>query len=213
MAQDVIALMDHLGHRRIALVGHDRGARVGTRFAKDHRDRIDRFAALNNIPTRIVAETYDVRLARQGYWLFTFLGVPDLPEALIAGREEIWLTHFYRSWSYDPGMLTPEEIAVHVRAHQQPGAVRGSCMDHRAASQDVAQDTEDADRLIDCPVLTMWGEEFSAVGQACDVLEVWRGPARNVRGVPIPRCGHLCQEERPDVVDAELLDFLADWKG
>ncbi|WP_233273298.1 alpha/beta fold hydrolase [Streptomyces broussonetiae] len=126
MAQDVIALMDHLGHRRIALVGHDRGARVGTRFAKDHRDRIDRFAALDNIPTRIVAETYDVRLARQGYWLFTFLGVPDLPEALIAGREEIWLTHFYRSWSYDPGMLTPEEIAVHVRAHhQQPGRCAG----------------------------------------------------------------------------------------
>ncbi|MGW2412607.1 alpha/beta fold hydrolase [Streptomyces tubercidicus] len=29
--------------------------------------------------------------------------------------------------------------------------------------------------------------------------------------MPIPRCGHLCQEERPDVVNAELLEFLADW--
>ncbi|MGW1787864.1 alpha/beta fold hydrolase [Streptomyces tubercidicus] len=31
--------------------------------------------------------------------------------------------------------------------------------------------------------------------------------------MPIPRCGHLCQEERPDVVNAELLEFLADWNG
>jgi pimeloyl-ACP methyl ester carboxylesterase len=100
MANDVIALMDHLGHERIALIGHDRGARVGTRFAKDHRARIDRFVAMDNIPTRVIAETYDANLARQGYRFFTFLGVPDLPEALIAGREEIWLTHFYRSWSY-----------------------------------------------------------------------------------------------------------------
>ncbi|MFF0225833.1 hypothetical protein [Streptomyces sp. NPDC004629] len=57
--------------------------------------------------------------------------MPDIPEALIAGREETWLTQ--------PDMLFPEEIAVYVRAYQQPGAVRGSCMDHRAAPQDVAQ--------------------------------------------------------------------------
>ncbi|WP_330249024.1 MULTISPECIES: alpha/beta hydrolase [unclassified Streptomyces] len=195
------------------LVGHDRGARVGTRFAKDHRDRVDRFVAMDNIPTRFIAETYDVRLARQGYCFFTFLGVPDLPEALIASREEIWLTDFYRSWSYDPDMLTPEEIAVYVRAYQQPGTVRGSCMDYRAAPQDVAQDQEDADQLIDCPVLTMWGEDFSAVGQAYDVLDVWKGIARDVSRWAIAQCGHLCQEERPDVVNRELLDFLSEWNG
>lgn len=74
-------------------------------------------------------------------------------------------------------MLSAEEIAVYVRAYQQPGAVRGSRMDYRAAPQDVGQDREDADRLIDCPVLTMWGEDFSAVGQAYDVLDVRGWPA------------------------------------
>jgi hypothetical protein len=38
------------------------------------------------------------------------------------------LTHFYRSWSYNPDMLSPEEIGVYVRAYQQPGAVRGSAI-------------------------------------------------------------------------------------
>ncbi|WP_449341539.1 alpha/beta fold hydrolase [Streptomyces canarius] len=37
--------------------------------------------------------------------------------------------------------------------------------------------------------------------------------ARDVRGVPIPQCGHLCQEEKPEVVNAELLAFLDGWSG
>ncbi|MGI3779834.1 MAG: alpha/beta fold hydrolase [Janthinobacterium lividum] len=41
MAADVVALMDHLGHPRAAVVGHDRGARVATRLVKDHPDRVD----------------------------------------------------------------------------------------------------------------------------------------------------------------------------
>lgn len=213
MARDVRALMEHLGHGRIALVGHDRGARVGTRFAKDYRDCIDRLVVMDNIPTRIIADTYDIDLARKGYWFFTFLTVPDLPEALITGREEIWLTHFYRSWSYNPEMLSPDEIEAYVQVYRQPGAIRGSCMDYRAGSQDVAQDREDASKLIDCPVLVLWGADFEAVGQAFDVLDVWKGMAHDVRGRAIPECGHLCQEERPDIVNAELLDFLADWKG
>lgn len=213
MAQDVRSLMAHLGHERIALIGHDRGARVGTRFAKDHSEALDRLVVMDNIPTRIIADAYDIRLARQGYWFFTFLTVPDLPEALIAGKEDTWLTHFFRSWSYNPEMLSPEEIAVYVRAYQQPGAVRGACTDYRAGPEDVAQDREDADELIQCPVLALWGADFEAVGKAFDVLEVWKGMAHDLRGVAIPECGHLCQEERPDVVNAELMKFLSDWTG
>jgi haloacetate dehalogenase len=50
MAADVRELLRHLGHDRVALVGHDRGARVATRFAKDHRDVVDRLAVLDNAP-------------------------------------------------------------------------------------------------------------------------------------------------------------------
>jgi len=39
------------------------------------------------------------------------------------------------------------------------------------------------------------------------------GAGPDVRSVPIPQCGRLCQEERPDVVNGELLELLADWNG
>jgi pimeloyl-ACP methyl ester carboxylesterase len=38
MANDLRELMKALDIRKIALIGHDRGARVVTRFAKDHPD-------------------------------------------------------------------------------------------------------------------------------------------------------------------------------
>ncbi|MCF2131707.1 alpha/beta hydrolase [Strepomyces sp. STD 3.1] len=212
MADDLAALMDHLGHERAAVVGHDRGARVATRFAKDHPRRIDRLCVMDNVPTLTLARELSLPLAQFG-WFFTFLGVPDLPEALINGREEVWLTHFFRSWSYDPAMLSPEEIDVYVRAYRQPGALRGAAMDYRAAAEDLAQDAADADRLIECPVLSLWGEDFEQNSRFFDLHEVWRTMASDVRTVGIPQCGHLCQEERPDVVNAELLKFLGPWTG
>jgi haloacetate dehalogenase len=53
MAEDVRALADHLGHRRIALLaGHDRGARVAHRYALDHPAEVERLAVLDVVPTR-----------------------------------------------------------------------------------------------------------------------------------------------------------------
>ncbi|SCF23536.1 Alpha/beta hydrolase family protein [Micromonospora mirobrigensis] len=39
MAADVVALLAALGHRRAAVVGHDRGGYVAMRAALDHPDR------------------------------------------------------------------------------------------------------------------------------------------------------------------------------
>jgi len=41
-----------------------------------------------------------------------------------------------------------------------------------------------------------------------DVMEIWKGMAREVRGVEIPQCGRLPLEEQPEVVNRELLAFL-----
>lgn len=213
MANDVIALMDHLGHDVIALVGHDRGARVATRFAKDHPGRLDRLVILDNVPTRVLSKTFDMARARAGYWIFPFMGVPDLPETLIEGKEEAWLTHLIRTWSYNPQMMSADEVEVYVKNYQQPGTLRGSFADYRAMEQDTAQDIEDEDTLIECPVLSMWGAESDVVGKAYDVAEVWRGMATDLTAIPVPECGHLCQEEKPDVINAELLTFLSGWSG
>jgi haloacetate dehalogenase len=212
MAEDIRQLVALLGHDRISLIGHDRGARVATRFTKDHRQMVDRLAVLDNIPTRVVFNSTDARLAKL-YWFFYFQQVPHLPEALIEGREEIFLRHFYSTWCYNPAAIDELAVAEYVRAYSQPGALRGAFNDYRAGPVDLQQDIEDADDLIECPVLALWGADFELVGQAFDVLSVWKTMARNVSGVAIPRCGHLPQEEQPERVNQELRDFLDGWHG
>jgi len=52
MAQDQVEVMQSLGFSDIAVVGHDRCARVAHRMAIDHREKITKLALLDIIPTR-----------------------------------------------------------------------------------------------------------------------------------------------------------------
>ncbi|OEZ99675.1 alpha/beta fold hydrolase [Duganella phyllosphaerae] len=212
MARDLVELLRVLDIPKIALVGHDRGARVATRFAKDHPELLDRLVVMDNVPTRIVAREFSPQLANS-YWFFIFNQVPDLPEALIAGREDLWLRHLFSDWCYNPLAISGAAFDTYVEAYRRPGAVRGAMSDYRAIAEDVAQDKVDADIKISCPTLSLWGADFHAVGKMFDMAAVWAEMASNLRTVAIPQAGHLPQEEQPELVNAALLDFLAGWKG
>ncbi len=88
MAADIAEVIGALGLAPVVLVGHDRGARVGHRFALDHPSLLTRLVLLDIAPTYDVFQRMDQHGARaRWHWLFHL--VPDLPEALTAGREEI----------------------------------------------------------------------------------------------------------------------------
>ncbi|QEL22049.1 alpha/beta hydrolase [Bosea sp. F3-2] len=212
MAKDIRELMAALNLPKIALVGHDRGARVATRFAKDYPDLVNRLVVMDNVPTRIVARDLNAAIAKS-YWFFLFHLVPDLPEALIAGREHIWLRHFFSDWTYDPSTISGEAFDTYVRAYQAPGAVRGAMSDYRANAEDIAQDLADADVKIQCPVMSLWGNDFHAVGRLFDMAKVWAEFADDLVAYPIEKCGHLPQEEQPAIVNQLLLNFLEGWVG
>src|SRR5262249_2922907 len=52
MADDQVAVMQWLGFREFAVVGHDRGARVAHRMALDYTETITKLVLLDIIPTR-----------------------------------------------------------------------------------------------------------------------------------------------------------------
>ena len=210
MARDLRELLRALGIEKIALVGHDRGARVATRFAKDYPEMVDRLVVMDNVPTRIVAREFNAQVARS-YWFFIFNQVPDLPEALISGREDLWLRHLFSDWCYNPLAIDGEAFRTYVEAYRRPGALRGAMSDYRANAEDVAQDKVDADIKIACPTLSLWGADFHAVGKMFDMAAIWAEMASDLRTLPIPECGHLPQEEQPEQVNAALLDFLQGW--
>lgn len=212
MSQDLHALMEQLGIKKAAIAGHDRGARLATRFAKDYPEAISHLVVMDNIPTRVIFEKMDGDLAK-AHWFFIFNGVPGLPEALIQGKEDIWLRFFYSQWCYNPECISGVDFETYVKTYQAAGAVTGALNDYRAGAEDVEQDKADADVKIECPTLVLWGEQSSAIVGLFDIVSIWKEMAKNPQFVSIPECGHLPPEEQPNLVNKALLEFLSDWKG
>jgi haloacetate dehalogenase len=207
MAQDQFEVMRELGFERFAVVGHDRGARVGRRLAIDHADSVTRLALLDIVPTARIYSSLDQERATT-VWRYFFLIQPsDLPEGLIGGEPHLYLDWTLRDWCGTPGALTEAALSEYRRCFD-PATIHATCEDYRAgATIDLIHDRDSAERQISCPLFVLWSRE--GIGSSYDVLEIWRAEARDVRGRALD-CGHFLPEERPAEVACELLAFLGD---
>jgi haloacetate dehalogenase len=205
MAEDQISVMRHLGFERFALCGHDRGGRVGYRMALDHPGVVSRLAVLDIVPTWEAFSRADMAFGLS-YWHWFFLAQPfDLPERLLAADAEKTL---FRGGSE---AIAPEAMEEYVRCLRDPETIHATCEDYRvAATLDYEHDETDreAGRRITCPLLALWARQGFLEGHY-DVLEVWRGWAKEVRGRALD-CGHYMPEEAPEETHAELRAFLGE---
>ena len=212
MADDVVALMEHLGHDRYAVVGHDRGGRVGHRLTLDHPDRVERLAVLDIVPTLHAFEHVDRTLAH-GYFHWFFLSAGDgIPETMLAGDPEAWIRLRVTDHDLSGERLDPAAVDDYVRCFADPAAIAASCSDYRAAAGiDLVHDRADRDAgaRLTRPTLVLWGEH-GFVGRSYDVLATWApfaAPEAGLTGHALP-CDHYVPEQAPEGTLAALRDFL-----
>jgi haloacetate dehalogenase len=210
MAWDQVLVMRELGYTEFAVVGHDRGARVGHRMALDYPQAVTKLAVLDIVPTRHAFRNAGMAFGL-GYWHWFFLAQPEpLPEHLIGADAEGWIRERLSTLRKGGTPFDPAALDEYVRCFRDPAAIHGSCEDYRAAATaDLADDDATAARgeKVTAPVLALWGEH-GFVGQHYDnVLGIWREYAEKVEGGTLP-CGHYVPEEAPDETTAALLDFL-----
>jgi haloacetate dehalogenase len=210
MARDALALMRALGFERFAVIGHDRGGRVGHRLALDAPDAVERLAVLDIAPTLHMYEQTTMEFARAYYHWFFLIQPEPLPERLIGAEPEFFLREKMRRWSAGRWPFDEAAFAEYLRCFV-PDTIHASCEDYRAAASiDLEHDRADRDagRRIGCPVLALWAER-GRVHALFRPLEAWRRVAAGpVEGRPLP-CGHYLPEEVPGEVLAELERFLA----
>jgi haloacetate dehalogenase len=208
MAQDVLALMASLGHRRFAVLAHDRGARVAHRLAADHPQAVSRLTLLDIAPTLAMYEQTDETFAR-AYWHWFFLiQRPPTPERLIEASPRGWMaaTMGVRG---DLGAFDPRALAEYERCLSRPGAAHAVCEDYRAAASiDLEHDRADraAGHRLAMPLQVLWGER-GIIERCFDPLAEWRRVAHDVQGHTLP-CGHYIPEEAPDALLDAALPFL-----
>lgn len=209
-AGDVHALVRHLGLEQMMIIGHDRGARIARRYALDYPQDLVGIALLDILPAEYVYDALTAGEAARGYWHWVFHLVPELPEQLIAGREDAYLERFFGRM---PGFLdqlrSDGAYEEYRRLFLQPGALAAALEDYRSTYEvDVPRYRAEsaAGVRVTVPVALLWGDQGNLAGQP--VPEIWRAVATDVRDtVEIEDCGHYLPEERPDIVAEHLLRF------
>ena len=208
MAADQIALMQHLGHDRFSIVGHDRGGRVAHRLALDFPDAVERMVVLDIAPTLTMYERTDQEFATRYFWWFFLIQPDGLPEKMIATDPEYFLRRHIAGQVKVEGSVEEDVMAEYLRSYRDPATLHAICEDYRAAASiDLEHDRADQTSRIQAPLLAIWGEQ-SVVGEIYDVEATWREKATQVTGVALP-CGHAIPEEAPTELTARILGFLA----
>jgi haloacetate dehalogenase len=208
LAQDQVETMAALGFERFAVAGHDRGARVAHRLARDHPERIGRLALLDIVPTLYRFETIDQKAATSSWHWFFLIQPSGFPERLIGSEAEFFLRHQLGGLLREPAKLEPEAFADYLRCFKNPDTIRATCDEYRAgATIDLVHDRADRGRRIAMPLLMLWGQR-SSQGSGYDVLSVWRDHAETVSGHAIDS-GHFLPEEAPEDTYHALRDFFA----
>jgi haloacetate dehalogenase len=207
MATDMVGVMEHFGHPRFLLAGHDRGGRVAHRLALDFPERVKKLAVLDIIPTLEHFERADMAFALGYYHWFWFAQPHPFPEDLINAAPDTWF-HYHTSRSPRPADLFDHEaLADYLAAARRPDNIRGMCEDYRAAASiDLAHDREsrNAGSRVQCPVLALWGSR-GKIGAWYDALAIWREYASGeVTGGEV-QSGHYIAEEAPE----ETLDWFS----
>jgi haloacetate dehalogenase len=207
MAGDVVKVMEELGAIQFALVGHDRGARVGLRLALDHPGRVRKLALLDIAP--LEEGLGDGDLQRVGRAKFMSFEAPR-PENLIALDAKAFLFDALKSGTKS-GKLDPfaDALDAYRQAFDEPLRIHAACEDFRAGEgpdkEALLADKAAGKKLI-VPTLVLWSALHAAENPS--LLDVWRDWAEDLSGEPID-CGHYLAEEVPEPVLAALEAFLS----
>ncbi|NOJ48676.1 alpha/beta fold hydrolase [Bradyrhizobium archetypum] len=198
-ANDIRALMSELGVSRYTVIGHDVGMWIAYPLAAEHGESIDKLVMIEaTIPG--VTPWPPMLLppeANAGMAQFMFNQLRDLPEFLVAGREDPYLR-----WLVGQLAFRPDRVAVdeYVRAYSEPGAMKAGFEYYRAIPLTAQQNEKLRKRKLTMPVLAIGG--IRGAGQL--TIETMKLVSDNVQGQIIERCGHYTPEECP----AELLHLL-----
>jgi haloacetate dehalogenase len=211
MANDMIEVMEHLGHRAFFLAGHDRGGRVAHRLAIDYPERILKLAVLDIIPTLEHFERTDMAFAMGYYHWFWFAQPHPFPETLINAAPDAWFAAHTSREPKPSNFFDPRALADYMDAVHNPDMIRGMCEDYRAAATiDLEHDraSRAAGRKVECPLLVLWGAK-AKIEKWYDAVKIWRQYcSKEVTGDKIDS-GHYIPEEAPDAVLDRFTQFFS----
>jgi pimeloyl-ACP methyl ester carboxylesterase len=209
LADDLVALMDALGHQRFALYGTDVGMPIAYALAADHRDRVDRLV-VSEAPLPGISPSPPLFLPpplNAMLWHLTFNQLPKVNEQLVTGREDIFFGAEF-DVSAGTNKLPDDTVRYYIDTLKDPDHLRGSFEFYRAIPITSAQNEKRKERRLTVPVLAIGGAESSGetVGNTMKLA------ADDVQAVVLAGSGHWVAEQAPEQLLTALTTFLAPYR-
>ena len=152
LAADIAGVLDHLAVARAHVVGHDLGGHVAYAVARLHPQRVDKLALADTPLPLYGLEVPGWAQVEKRLWHQQFHRVPYLPEALIAGRERLYLSWFFSMHAWNRSAIGPADVDEYVRAYSAPGGLSAgfafSRTTERSAEQVKAASTGPLSRAV-----------------------------------------------------------------
>lgn len=201
MAQDIHALVQSLGYKKIRIVGHDIGLMVAYAYAAQYPDEVDSIVLMDAFLPG-VGDWTKVWLLRD-LWHFHFYG--ETPLKLVAGRERTYFEHFWNDFAADRTHSIPEaDRQFYAAEYARPGGMRAGFEYFKNFEQDAKDFAGFAQTKLTMPMLVLSGEK--AGGQF--LIDQGRMVDSNVEGVIVQGSGHWLMEEAPEQTMTALVAFL-----
>jgi pimeloyl-ACP methyl ester carboxylesterase len=204
LVNDVVALIEHAGAERAAVVGHDWGGGIAWAVAMRHPERVERLAVLNAPhPAAFRRE-----LANPAQWLrswyMLFFQLPWLPEWLMRVGNFALVERSLRREPRNRLAFTPEDVALYKQALSQPGALTAAINYYRALMRFPGELVRTVP--IRLPTLLIWGERdrYLGIGMSRH-LERW---VPGIRVERLPGVSHWVQNDDPTSVNRLLIEHL-----
>lgn len=204
LAEDILGLINQLGHRKVHLVGHDLGGSVAWYFASNHPERL-RSLTILNAPHHsgfLRAISLNPRQALRVRHMFYFQ-FPLLPEQLLRRGGFRALKRQLRQ-STAPEAYGDEDLQKYTEAWSQPGAFSASLKWYRAALR--SPPAKSTHSKIKIPTQVLWGGNDHILPPRLGQEAIKLCPLGKLS--VIRNAGHFPHLDQPQEVNKRLAAFL-----
>ena len=196
-------LIQQLDLKDLIVVGQDLGGMVAYSLIRNFPERIAKAVIMN---TAVPGVPPWEEVKRNPYiWHFAFFAIPELPEKVFEGKQDLLFNYFFNSITTNKEAFTEEKKRLYVAAYDSAVSMKTGFDWYRAFIQDEKENSKFVS--VNIPVLYLRGEK--EYGDISQYIEGFKSTGiKNIRGRFVQNSGHYAADESPEYVAKAIDDFI-----
>lgn len=203
--RDIEGIIRGLGYKNCILVGHDWGGGLAWSFAHSFPQMVNKLIVLNfPHPAKFMQgiQTNFQQMLRSSY--MALFQLPIIPEFLFQLNDYYLVASAFIDNAIDKTAFSPKDLEAYKNAAAKRGALTAMINYYRALLQLPPKQFQ-WDKLT-IPTLLIWGENDSFLGK--ELTQDTQAYVQDLQIKYIPNCSHWVQQEKPELVNQHMADFL-----